>query len=61
MIAAGDIDLSFPSVVTLTSLIFAAFYRRADGYIMRVVDIHRNLGVRWRGSCFRRRWTAIPI
>jgi len=27
VIAAGDIDLSFPSVVTLTSLIFAAFYR----------------------------------
>jgi len=27
VIAAGDIDLSFPSIVTLTSLIFAAFYR----------------------------------
>jgi len=27
VIAAGEIDLSFPSVITLTSLIFAAFYR----------------------------------
>jgi simple sugar transport system permease protein len=27
VIAAGDIDLSFPSVITLSSLIFAAFYR----------------------------------
>jgi len=27
VIAAGEIDLSFPSVITLSSLIFAAFYR----------------------------------
>ncbi|HUL06825.1 MAG TPA: ABC transporter permease [Candidatus Acidoferrum sp.] len=27
VIASGEIDLSFPSVITLTSLIFAAFYR----------------------------------
>lgn len=27
VIAAGEIDLSFPSVIALTSLIFAAFYR----------------------------------
>jgi simple sugar transport system permease protein len=27
VIAVGDIDLSFPSVITLSSLIFAAFYR----------------------------------
>jgi simple sugar transport system permease protein len=27
VIAAGEIDLSFPSVITLTSLMFAAFYR----------------------------------
>ena len=27
VIAAGEIDLSFPSVITLASLIFAAFYR----------------------------------
>jgi simple sugar transport system permease protein len=27
VIAAAEIDLSFPSVITLTSLIFAAFYR----------------------------------
>jgi simple sugar transport system permease protein len=27
VIASGEIDLSFPSVITLTSLVFAAFYR----------------------------------
>ena len=27
VIAAGEIDLSFPSVITLSSMIFAAFYR----------------------------------
>src|SRR5262245_725859 len=27
VIASGEIDLSFPSVITLTSLLFAAFYR----------------------------------
>src|SRR5262249_18375309 len=27
VIAAGEIDLSFPSAITLSSLIFAAFYR----------------------------------
>jgi len=42
VIAAGDIDLSFPSVIALSSLIFAAFYRFDNVYWLSWVGEGRS-------------------